>query len=151
MRVSEKLDLIDRIGRELQKKYTFSEIERFLAEFAIKPPASIPVNSKWVFSKTALTGVPNEKILRIAQELDISLSGQSSSARIPPANWTKTTEFRIFISHISKDKLKATRLKTCLETYGISGFVAHEDIHPTLEWQSEIERSLSGILCVRHI
>lgn len=26
--------------------------------------------------------------------------------------------------------------------YGILGFVAHEDIHPTLEWQSEIERAL---------
>jgi TIR domain len=37
---------------------------------------------------------------------------------------------------------KATRLKDCLEPYGISGFVAHEDIHPTLEWQAEIERAL---------
>jgi hypothetical protein len=26
--------------------------------------------------------------------------------------------------------------------YAISGFVAHEDILPTLEWQSEIERAL---------
>jgi hypothetical protein len=26
--------------------------------------------------------------------------------------------------------------------YAISGFVAHEDIHPTLEWQKEIERAL---------
>ena len=34
------------------------------------------------------------------------------------------------------------RLKGCLLPYGISGFVAHEDIHPTLEWQSEIERAL---------
>jgi hypothetical protein len=29
-----------------------------------------------------------------------------------------------------------------LEPYAISGFVAHEDIHPTLEWQAEIERAL---------
>jgi hypothetical protein len=53
-----------------------------------------------------------------------------------------TTKFRLFISHIAKDKEKATRLKDCLASYAISGFVAHEDIHPTLEWQWEIERAL---------
>ena len=37
------------------------------------------------------------------------------------------------------------RLKTCLSDYAISGFVAHEDIHPTLEWQSEIERALHAM------
>jgi len=49
----------------------------------------------------------------------------------------------LFISHISKYKDRATRLKQCLERYAISGFVAHEDIHPTLEWQLEIERALN--------
>ena len=29
--------------------------------------------------------------------------------------------------------------------YGIVGFVAHEDIHPTLEWQIEIERALQAM------
>lgn len=132
MRVSEKLDLIDRIGRELQSRYTFQEIDRFLAEFAIDPPTNVTANSKWVYSKAALGGIPIEKVLRIAQELDIGVSGQSPSSIIPPANWTKVTEYRLFISHISKDRLKATRLKSCLEIYGISGFVAHEDIQPTL-------------------
>ncbi|WP_189488449.1 toll/interleukin-1 receptor domain-containing protein, partial [Asticcacaulis endophyticus] len=31
---------------------------------------------------------------------------------------------------------------TSLAPFGIDGFVAHEDIHPTLEWQAEIERAL---------
>ena len=145
MRVSEKLDLIDRIGRELQSRYTYTEIDRFLAEFAIEPHASVSSNSKWVYSKAALSGIAIEKVLRIAQELDIGVGGQSPASITPPANWAKVTEFRLFISHVSKDKLKATRLKSCLEIYGISGFVAHEDIHPTLEWQSEIERALNNM------
>jgi hypothetical protein len=33
-------------------------------------------------------------------------------------------------------------LKSVLAPLGISAFVAHEDIHPTLEWQVEIERAL---------
>ena len=145
MRVSEKLDLIDRIGRELQSRYTYSEIDRFLAEFAIESPSKVNYNSKWVYSKAALSGVSIEKILRIAQELDVGVGGQSPASITPPANWSKITGFRLFLSHISKDKLKATRLKSCLEIYGISGFVAHEDIHPTLEWQSEIERALNNM------
>jgi hypothetical protein len=59
-----------------------------------------------------------------------------------PKNWQNTKAFRLFISHISKDKLIATRLKDALAQYDIAGFVAHEDIHPTLPWQDEIERAL---------
>jgi len=36
-----------------------------------------------------------------------------------------------------------TRLKACLAPYNIAGFVAHEDIRPTLEWQDEIIRGLN--------
>jgi hypothetical protein len=60
----------------------------------------------------------------------------------PPANWLNPQRFRLFISHIAIHKDKATRLKSCLVRYGIDGFVAHEDIEPTLEWQSEIEKAL---------
>jgi hypothetical protein len=59
-----------------------------------------------------------------------------------PANWQGTARFRLFVSHIAIHRDKATRVKACLAVYGIEGFVAHEDIEPTLEWQSEIEKAL---------
>lgn len=65
-----------------------------------------------------------------------------ATASSPPANWINPQRFRLFISHIAIHKDKATRLKSCLVRYGIDGFVAHEDIEPTLEWQSEIEKAL---------
>ncbi len=34
------------------------------------------------------------------------------------------------------------RLRDCLRNCWISGFVAHEDISPTDEWQTEIEKAL---------
>ncbi len=49
---------------------------------------------------------------------------------------------RIFLSHLSSDKLAATRLKEELVRLGIAAFVAHEDIEPTKEWQAEIELAL---------
>lgn len=50
---------------------------------------------------------------------------------------------RIFISHISATKKAVAGLKVQLEDYGLSAFVAHEDIEPTREWQDEIEGALA--------
>jgi len=142
LRIRDKLDLVDKIGRELQARYSYVEIDNFLGEFGVEPPKEVISNSKWIYSKTALRGSSDELILRIAAELDMPIHGNTGVAIEPPANWQGTSAFRLFISHISKDKLKATRLKECLAPYGIAGFVAHEDILPTLEWQVEIERGL---------
>jgi len=95
-----------------------------------------------VYSKQAIQNVPDAKIIEIAEDLEIPVSSLATTVRTPPANWKDTHRFRLFISHISAEKLKATRLKDCLEPYAISGFVAHEDIHPTKQWQDEIERAL---------
>lgn len=78
----------------------------------------------------------------MADELDLDTRSPSGNQIVPPRNWKDTTQFRLFISHISKDKDKAIRLKNCLVEHSINGFVAHEDIHPTLEWQLAIERAL---------
>ncbi len=142
MRVTDKLALVDKLGRELQSRFTFIEIDRFLAEFGIKAAADADRFSKWVYSKNALSGAPDAIILRIAAELDLQTDGVNVSHLGPPRNWKDGDQFRLFISHTSSEKLKATRLKECLAPYAISGFVAHEDIHPTLEWQGEIERAL---------
>ena len=50
--------------------------------------------------------------------------------------------FRLFISHKAEQKKQATLLKDELQCYGVSCFVAHEDIEPTKEWQIEIEKAL---------
>lgn len=142
MKVSERLSMIDKIGRELQSRFTYGEINTYLAAFEIDRPGDIHVNSKWVYSKEALRNVPLAKIAQIADDLDIGSALGASALRTPPANWKDTHHFRLFISHISAAKDKATRLKECLAPYGIGGFVAHEDIYPTLEWQDEIERAL---------
>ena len=143
MRISDKLALIDKIGRELQSRFSYSDIDVFLAEFGVTAPNSVTANSKWVYSKTALQGQSEETILRIARELELTHGTSAIADLTPPRNWKQTSLFRLFISHISEDKVKATRLKECLAPYGIAGFVAHEDIHPTLEWQDEIMRGLN--------
>lgn len=142
MRASDRISLIDKLGRELQSRYRYDEIDAFLAHFDVKKPTGVTTNSKWVYSKEALAHAPVETLLKIAEELDVEVPGPARVSSRAPRNWQGSSDFRLFISHISKDKDKATRLKACLAPYGISGFVAHEDIEPTLEWQNEIERAL---------
>lgn len=50
--------------------------------------------------------------------------------------------FRLFISHISKNKTSASNLQKALLDWGIHGFVAHEDIEPSKEWVSELYNAL---------
>jgi hypothetical protein len=50
--------------------------------------------------------------------------------------------FRLFITHVAANKTEAHQLKEALARYQIAAFVAHDDIEPTKEWQSEIERAL---------
>jgi hypothetical protein len=142
LRVSERLDLIDQVGRELQSRYTYTEIDEFLGAFGIDPPNGVTSNSKWVYSKAALAKVSEAKLLKVASELDLVFGGAVVGDPGPPRNWADSKRLRLFISHLAKHKDKATGLKDCLTPYGISGFVAHEDIHPTLQWQGEIERAL---------
>ena len=141
MKVSEKLDLIETISTELQARFSYDEIDAFLMEFEVPKRDYNGTNSKRVYAKHQLASQPLSKILKIAEDLDIAASVDSYVSE-PPANWAATTKLKLFLSHISKDKDKATRLRDCLAPLGVSAFVAHEDIHPTRDWQDEILRAL---------
>lgn len=138
------MDLLEKVGTELQSRYTYVDIDAFFAALGISTD-NVDMsgsNSKRVYAKAVLARVPETDLLRVAGELDLIPPGALAIGVVPPANWKDTKAFRLFISHISKDKLIATRLKTALAKYDIAGFVAHEDIQPTLAWLDEVERGL---------
>ncbi len=57
--------------------------------------------------------------------------------------WGKNS-FRVFISHKSQSEVKDVikELKDQLMVFGISCFLAHENIQPSAEWELEIEKAL---------
>ena len=92
---------------------------------------------------------PNDHL----SEVTISPATPNSSVlgqRIGPSEvevrrlWTEGS-FRLFLSHVAKYKISVSKLKDELELFGISAFVAHEAIKPSLEWQREIELSLRSM------
>jgi hypothetical protein len=97
----------------------------------------------------------NEFIEKVFLEMDLVVDGdwrQKSGALIQSTRnvsepvvkriW-KENEFRLFLSHKTEVKKETAHLKDRLSIYGVSCFVAHEDIHPTQEWQDEIENALA--------
>ena len=54
-----------------------------------------------------------------------------------------STGFRVFLSHKAEEQKRAGELSDQLRAYGCTAFVAHTSIHPTKEWQDEIENALS--------
>jgi TIR domain len=68
-------------------------------------------------------------------------SGDSTPANAADHIWDAGM-FRLFISHVHTHKVAVGAIKRHLGVVGISGFVAHEDITPSLEWQAEIDLAL---------
>lgn len=141
LKVSDRLAIADRLGRELQSRYSYEEIDAYLGAFGIPKPEGITANSKWVYAKTALGKASPSTLGEIVEDLGIEALATISAKTQLPEIW-KDGGLRVFISHLSTEKLKATRLRDALQAYGVTAFVAHEDIEPTLEWQVQIERAL---------
>ena len=60
-----------------------------------------------------------------------------------PVDFWLPSHFRVFISHIAKYKDSAAKLQSSFLPHYISSFVAHNDIRPTREWETEIKKALS--------
>jgi len=54
-------------------------------------------------------------------------------------------EYRVFLSHKSGVKKEAAWVSEGLKPFGVSAFVAHENIHPTKEWQTRSENALASM------
>jgi hypothetical protein len=83
----------------------------------------------------------NQSLLELSNEGN-SIQAKSLVKNIGKSSYYVENRFWLFISHKNKDKKIAKALKDNLEKYGISSFVAHEDIHPSSEWVVEIEKAL---------
>ena len=141
MKIIERLNLIDQIGRTLQGRMTFSDIDIYLTAYGIDCKDKSPsANSKWVYVKELLADVSEEIIIQIADELEID-HGYSVISHKEATFW-KVGYFKLFLSHLAEFKVQTSKLQKVLKQYGISSFVAHEDIEPSREWQNEIEAGL---------
>jgi hypothetical protein len=138
MRAIEKINLIRKISSKLQEEMTFPEIDIFLTHFGIHDTFGGTRNSKKTYVQEQLAYADEKTILLIDDELN----RESKSIKNETITFWKKDHFKLFISHLAKYKTNASYLQKSLEIYGISSFVAHEDIEPSQQWEIEIEKAL---------
>ena len=61
---------------------------------------------------------------------------------ITSADFWKEGFLKLFVSHLSENKERMSAMKKEFEKWGISAFIAHEDIEPLREWRNEVEAAL---------
>jgi hypothetical protein len=144
MKPIERINLIDKVSRELQSRMTFIDIISYVSQYKIKTKPYDDYRSKYIYSKEILNDVPDQTLVNIATELGIQhhFQTEDNSYSDGELKFWKPGHFKLFISHISSFKATVSTLKDNLEKYGISSFVAHEDIEPTKIWMTEIEKAL---------
>lgn len=144
MKVSERLALNRQIADEISKRYTWDEAEQFLDAFGLSTTISGSWDNNAEFSRAVLKKAPLNTLAEIVEDLGLPAFSESAPIRQLPKIWEGTTALRVFVSHLSDEKKKATRMRDCLAAHHMNAFVAHEDIEPSLEWQVQIERALTN-------
>jgi hypothetical protein len=134
---SERIRLITEIGRRLTDE-GWAVIDLTLRQF------DLPTTDDWRGDTNGYVIQMTERaaddvLSALAVHVGIDIGRQSV---LEPTFWTKGY-FRMFISHVAAMKTPAAEVQGALLKYGVSAFVAHNDIEPTREWQDEIELALS--------
>ena len=135
-----RLKLIERIGEHFATK-SFVMIDAALEAFGVVTPNNWDSDDKHGYVVFSVKQASDEVLLGLAEYAGLP-DDPPSPATVEKKKQRKFKRFRLFISHVSAKKEVASELSQALKRFGIDGFVAHEDITPTVDWQVEIEKRL---------
>ena len=136
---SQRLLLIQVISIRLGKE-SWSLIDVTLKQFGVPEIAWSGSSSQdYVLTRVqeALDQTLIDLALHVGYKFDLPVS-----PGVDPPFW-RNNMLRLFLSHLATYRQFAGELQDALVKYGISAFVAHNDIEPTLEWQVQIETALA--------
>lgn len=138
MKIAERLKVIPLIAAELGKE-SMSIINLTLEQFGLSVTNRITRKSPVEYIISRIRLAPDETLQELAKHLGLSVDFVGAPRE---ATFWKEGHVKLFISHLARKKETATELREELDRVGISGFVAHNDIAPSKEWQNEIEAAL---------
>lgn len=145
MNTSQRINYIKDIAYKLDAE-EWPIIDLTLKQFKL-PWSEIWDGTKQSYIFDMLENATDEDIEHLAQHLGLSNNTEIKPIRHESNLW-QARRFRLFISHSSKHKEKASSLQQALNHFNISSFVAHNDIEPTKEWQDEIMQALLTTDCL---
>lgn len=107
---------------------------------------SLPWSNEWNGSADAyvlhmVAEASDQSLIDLARHVGFQFEEVSASP-IDPSFWRKGM-LRLFVSHLAEHCKFAAELQEALLALGISCFIAHNDIEPTRDWQTQIEMALA--------
>ncbi|MEO1016318.1 MAG: toll/interleukin-1 receptor domain-containing protein [Pseudomonadota bacterium] len=135
--VSARVSIIDELAKRLSNE-EWSLIDLTLSQFG-QPTTDTWNGEKYDYVIEMTKNAAEDELIAIAHHVGVSI--ETPKAGVDPPFW-ENGHLRVFISHLAANKRTAGNLQAAMSEYYMSGFVAHNDIEPTKEWQDEIETAL---------
>jgi len=107
----------------------------------------LPTTDSWsgtpdVYVLRMIEDATDDVLIDLARHTGYQFENADTPLRVDPPFWDRGM-LRLFVSHLAVHKDFAGALQFQLSRYGICAFVAHTDIEPTQEWQTQIETALA--------
>jgi hypothetical protein len=137
---SQRIKILREVSNQLHDQ-EWPEIDLILTQF------QLPTENRWSGSKAAyvlqMANAATDDVLNgLAEHFELPAAVRGAPAVSHPSFWKEGT-LKVFTSHLAIHRKFAGELQEQLAKLGISAFVAHNDIEPTSEWQTEIENALA--------
>lgn len=138
---SQRVKVIQDIAVHLEAE-EWTTIDLILKQFGL------PYSDQWSGDKQSyivemIGGAKDQELVELGQHFGMDFGAAGAAAAAPETPYWTEGKLRVFISHLTTERQQAADIQKALARLGMSGFVAHNDIHPTVEWQIEIETALS--------
>ena len=136
---SDRIHLITEIGQRLGVN-RWETIDLTLRQFNLDTTDDWSGNNRVDYVIHMIDAADDDGLLAIGRHLGYEFALPPHHTM--PSSW-KSEQFRLFISHLAEYRDFSAEIQAGLKYFGISAFVAHNDIEPTREWQDEIESALA--------
>jgi hypothetical protein len=147
MKAIDRVYAVQRIVPAMEERMSGADVHVFFRHVGIPEPDWGEYS--WSTEGTIrefLKECSDETIIDICQQLGVNVStAKILDKPYSDGKYWLIDHFRLFISHHHLEKASAGNLRKALMPYGISGFVAHEDIEPTDEWREELRNALMSM------
>jgi hypothetical protein len=106
----------------------------------------LPTDTEWNGNPTnyvakMVENASDQVLTDLAEHVGFPFQEEFSEIELP--NFWQKRMLKVFVSHLADYRDYAGKLQEALLSLGISCFVAHKDIEPTLVWQDEILAALT--------
>ena len=136
---SQRVHVITEIARRLGNE-NWTTIDLTLRQFGLETTDYWQGNDRASYVIEVIERADDGDLIALSHHLGYEPT--SSRLQVEPSFW-EAGFCRVFISHLAKFRGFVAEVQHELLRYGMSSFVAHNDIEPTAEWLDEIELALA--------